>query len=165
MENYIVINGKKAELTPEQLKALGLKTEIKSPFERVKEGKEYCYIDNNGKLTVTLDTYWKSDETRHEVANYCTDREIMEQRALHETLNRLLWRYSMEHGGREIDWSNGSENKYYVYYNSKLGKWYANYITFCYEVCTPHFHTKEIAENAIKEIIEPFMEQHPDFKF
>lgn len=31
-ENYIVINGKKAELTKEQLKALGIEAEPENPF-------------------------------------------------------------------------------------------------------------------------------------
>ena len=39
MENYIVINGKRTELTEEQLKELGLIMEKKSPFERVKQGE------------------------------------------------------------------------------------------------------------------------------
>lgn len=39
MENYIVINGRKAELTEEQLKALGIETEKKSPFDRVHNKK------------------------------------------------------------------------------------------------------------------------------
>lgn len=33
MENYIVINGKKAELTKEQLEALGIEIEKKDPFK------------------------------------------------------------------------------------------------------------------------------------
>lgn len=33
-ENYIVINGKKAELTKEQLKALGIEAEPENPFCR-----------------------------------------------------------------------------------------------------------------------------------
>ena len=39
MENYIVINGRKAELTAEQLKALGIETEKKSPFDRCDDKK------------------------------------------------------------------------------------------------------------------------------
>lgn len=35
-ENYIVINGKKMDLTDEQLKQLGIEVR-KSPFERVKK--------------------------------------------------------------------------------------------------------------------------------
>ena len=38
-ENYIVINGKKAELTVEQIKALGIEVR-KSPFERACKGKD-----------------------------------------------------------------------------------------------------------------------------
>ena len=34
MENYIVINGKKAELTEEQLVKLGIKIKKKTPFTR-----------------------------------------------------------------------------------------------------------------------------------
>lgn len=167
MDAYIEIDGKRAKLTEEQLKALGLEPEKKSPFDKLhyKDVSLYYYIGSDGIMYGKLDSHSPIELDRHSVANYCTDREMMEQRALHETLNRLLWRYSMEHGGREIDWINSSENKYYVYYNSKLGKWYANYITFYYEVCTPYFHTKEIAQDAIKEIIEPFMAEHPEFKW
>ena len=43
-ENYAVINGKRIELTDEQLKALGVETR-KNPFERVAKSEKYCYID------------------------------------------------------------------------------------------------------------------------
>jgi hypothetical protein len=163
-ENYIVINGKKAELTPEQLKALGLEKEIKSPFKRVERNK-YWFIDRFGEVDSYFDHNDQADNRYYKIANYCTDREMMQQRAYAETLNRLLWRYSMEHDGNEIDWSNSGERKYYVYYNHKSYRWGANFITCCYEVCTPYFRTMEIAENAIREIVEPFMKEHPDFEF
>lgn len=160
-ENYIVINGKKAELTPEQLKALGLETEI-NPFEREKY-KGYYYISWDGILRGDIDVDNNSDKLRHNIANYCTDKEMMEQRALHETLNRLLWRYAMEHGGREIDWSN-TDDKYRICYDfdDNRCRIYANSYTCTFG--TPYFRTMETAENAIKEIIEPFMAEHPDFK-
>lgn len=40
-ENYIVINGKKIELTEEQQKQLGIEPQKKNPFERVPEGEVY----------------------------------------------------------------------------------------------------------------------------
>ena len=42
-ENYIVINGKKTELTEEQLKQLGIEPEKKrkNPFDRVPAGEIY----------------------------------------------------------------------------------------------------------------------------
>ena len=164
MENYIVINGRKAELTPEQLKALGLTTEINNPFERV-EGNKYWFIDRLGGVDSYFDHNDQADNHFYKVANYCTDREMMQQRAYAETLNRLLWRYSMEHKGNEMDWNNNSTAKHYVYYDHRSHKCGTQFNNLNEKFGSPYFHTKEIAENAIKEIVEPFMEQHPDFKF
>ena len=164
MENYIVINGKKAELTPEQLKALGLEKEIKNPFERA-EGQKFYFIDKCGSISDTLDEYWCADNEMFDVANYCTDREMMQQRAYMETLNRLLWRYSMEHGGREIDWNNEGEVKCHIIWNYRRGKWDIACSQQWERIGIAYFTTIEIAENAIREIIEPFLREHPDFKF
>ena len=162
-ENYIVINGKKAELTPEQLKALGLERET-SPFARVSEGNEYHYINKYGYVQ-PLD---ESDmgaigNELHKIANYCTDREMMEQRALHETLNRLLWRYSMEHKGNEVDWSS-TKTKYRITYDQDDHKWRVDTNGWIETLGAVYFATMGIAQDAIREIIKPFMAEHPDFK-
>ena len=113
-ENYIVINGKKAELTEEQLKVLGLEREIENPFEE-KVNQTYYYITSTGAVDLTKDSALSVRDMQHfKNANYCTDREMMEQRAYAETLNRLLWRYSMEHKGNEIDWDNTWQSKYSI---------------------------------------------------
>ena len=166
MENYICINGKKAELTEEQMKALGIELPKVNPFARVDKAKNrgYYFINDTGRIISTPDmpNEFQCDDARYNIANYCTDKSIMEQRALHETLNRLLWRYSMEHGGDEIEWKDTVKG--YIYYNHEDNefkvdgciKWHYAGVTFL---------TKEIARNAIEEIIKPFMEAHPDFKW
>lgn len=161
-ENYIVINGKKAELTPEQLKALGLERET-NPFEK-NAHEVFHYINERGTVATDRDANTVFDRQLHGVANYCTDKEMMEQRALHETLNRLLWRYSMEHKGNEINWCDTKTNKYCIYYNHNTESFDMHVRNFRHTIGVPYFHTREIAENAIKEIIEPFMAEHPDFK-
>ena len=50
MKNYICIDGKKAELTPEQLKALGIEVKEKSPFERAAQRTPFYYITNKGAV-------------------------------------------------------------------------------------------------------------------
>ena len=160
-ENYIVINGKKAELTEEQLKALGIEIEKKSVFER-KEDKSYYYISAYGTVRRTLDKEWTTDTLQYNVANYCTDKALMEQRALHETLDRLLWRFSMEHDGDKIDWDVPS-SKYRIYcdeHKSFLVSWDNTSKSH-----TIYFHTRNIAERAIEEIIKPFIEEHPEFRW
>ena len=41
-DNYAVINGKRIELTDEQVKALGI--ERKNPFERVERSSRLCVV-------------------------------------------------------------------------------------------------------------------------
>ena len=59
MDNYICINGKKAELTAEQLKALGIELPKPSPFERVGNTANtfcnYYFISSTGSVDKTYD--------------------------------------------------------------------------------------------------------------
>lgn len=164
-ENYIVINGKKADLTPEQLKALGIepKTEKKNPFDTLPLGKEYCFIADGGYIDYATEYGDELDELRFECANYCTDSDILQQQAYRETLNRLLWRFSMEHDGDKIDWNSG-KYKYCLFFDSDNGEWGVDSCSICCRQGSVYFDTYEIAEQAIKEIIEPFMASNPDFK-
>ena len=163
MENYICIGGKKAALTPEQLKALGIELKEKSPFKR-ETGQVYHYISYKGTIETARDDC-SIDTDAFNVANYCTDKALMEQRALHETLNRLLWRYSMEHDGDKIDWSNKNKYKYKLLFDHEDNKVVIDFSRIWNGIGVVHFYTKEIAKNAIKEIVEPFMEEHPEFKW
>lgn len=133
-------------------------------FER-KYDKEYFFIQYDGTVDYDYEENARSDDGCFTVANYCTDRALMQQRAYHEILNRLLWRYSMEHDGDKIDWNNHYINKFYIRYEHDN-----NAVSIGFNSCYQnygivYFNTKEIAKNAIEEIIKPFMEAHPDFKF
>ncbi len=152
MTNYICINGKKTELTEEQLKQLGIEIPKANPFARVQQKMPFYYITNKGKVEFGVELFDFQCNALHDVANYCTDKKIMEQRALHETLNRLLWRYAMKNGG---------EGNYEIAYNGN------DFIVqnAIYQYCGQTFVSHNVAENAIKEIIKPFMEARPDFKF
>lgn len=152
MTNYICINGNKTELTPEQLKQLGIEIPKANPFERANYGKRFYRLGYDGDVYMEFEKHAYLHDDMFNIANYCTDKSIMEQRALHETLNRLLWRYAMENGG---------EGKWEICHNGK-GFVVQNAI---YKYFGQTFSTGKIAENAINEIVKPFMEAHPDFKF
>lgn len=162
-KNYIVINGRKAELTKEQLRALGIEAPKSDIFNRTKEGKFYHYIDSTGQVSSFSEDFSGFDTNCYNVANYCTNLEVMEQRALHETLNRLLWRFSMKHDGKKIDWKDYSQRKYCIRTNS-----YSE-CDICIDIFnhigSVYFYTKEIAEQAIEEIVKPFIAEHPEFKW
>lgn len=151
MENYICINGKKAELTEEQMKALGIELTKDNPFNRAEMRKVYYYISPVGDVTFAYETEAPFDKYCFDVANYCTDKEMMEQRAMWETLSRLLWRFSEQNGGRGMF---GIADKG----NSNFCAMIENY-----RYLDPTFKTADVANRAITEIVKPFMAKHPDF--
>lgn len=164
-KNYIVINGKKAELTEEQLKQLGIEIERKTAFTRQEKKGKYYYITSNGTVRAFSEDYMATDDALYGNANYCTDEKLMHQRALHETLNRLLWRFACENGELENEW-NGKNDHWYVVttHGSSASFSFTTSHTWSYKpdgvVCFPSY---DLAKKAIDTIIMPFMEKHPEF--
>ena len=163
-DNYLVIGGKRIDLTDEQIKTLGLSEEQKlNPFKRRTYGINYCYIETTGEVHSLNEVHCLKDKQRYNVANYCTNEKLMQQRSLFETLNRLLWRFSMENDGDTVN-TKAKHEVYEIAYDS-CNKIYvvessSNDLYFTGET---RFFSKEIAQKAIDEIVIPFMEQHPDF--
>ena len=156
MENYLVINGKRVDLTEEQIKKLGLEIEKKSPFDRVDKYKEYWYINNRGYLEYYIDGRCHTDDGLFNTANYCTDKELMTARAKEEVLSRLLWRFSMENGGSEIDWENVAQYKYYIFHDKTNKNWAVNTRTYAKSIGDIYFIDREVAQRAMDEIAKPF---------
>jgi hypothetical protein len=164
MENYLMLNGKRIDLTAEQIETRVGKKE-KDPFERVERGEMYYYIEYDGKINGDRDTGTDDDYKCFDVANYCTDKELMEQRALHVILNQQLWRYAMQHGGREISHENDAWH-YIVVQSVYSTEWSVMaLIADAGVIGAVFFKDKETAEAAIEEIVKPFMEKHPEFRW
>ena len=169
MDNYICIDGVKVLLNDSQiseLRAILEKRETKkSPlFERQSYGDEYYFINSIGEVGSSCDFTYDYDLTRYNNANYCTDEELLRQRALEEILVRRLWRYSMEHGGDKIDWSNGQQKKFAIFWDATDGSFYITTNAISQIINTTYFVDYETAMNAIKEVVEPFMKEYPGFK-
>lgn len=167
-ENYIMLNGKRVDLTDEQLEKLGLKVEkeCKDYFDRIGRDKNYYFINAIGKISCTMDGYGDLGDKTYKIANYCTDKSLIEQRALHETLSRLLWRFSMQNDGDKIDW-NVTSRKYFITYDYRDEEFRVDYyqtsIGCALKSTTEYFYSVDIAKRAIEEIVIPFMEEHPEF--
>lgn len=168
MDNYICIDGVKVLLNESQISELRAilekkKTKKNSPFERQKYGDGYYCITSNGEVRDACESGDSFDSVHYDNANYCTDEELLDQRALEEILARRLWRYSMEHDGDKIYWSDG-QCKYIIYYDAEDGLFYTTSNTICQTINTTYFVDRETALNAIKEVVEPFMKEYPGFK-
>lgn len=161
-EIFLEIDGKKVALTPEQIKVLELEEEKANPFARVEKNnrKEYFYINDIGAICSSTDSDFVEDMARHGVANYCTDAKILWQRKLHESLSRLLWRFSMENDGDKI---RQYDRCYHIFFRKGNKSFGTTFDTNCLNEGTIYFYSEEIAQKAIDDIVLPFMRNHPDF--
>ena len=169
MDNYICIDGVKVLLNDSQISELRatlekIETEKNSPFKRQYNNNDYYYINGFGEVSGARESDDSFDSIRHDNANYCTDEELLDQRALEEILARRLWRYSMEHGGDKLDWSNSQQNKFAIYCSGSNGLFYITTNAISQTINTTYFVDRETALNAIKEVVEPFMKEYPSFK-
>lgn len=162
-ENYIVINGKRAELTEEQMKALGIETEKKrkNPFERIGGGDKYYYAIVSGDVLRRVDINDKTDKMLHDAINYFNDKQFANQVALHQLLYRKLLKYAYENECEDVEW-NAEHTHWYIYYNIDSDKFDIGKNTICKQQGV-YFSTSRGAERAIEEVIKPFMKEHPEF--
>lgn len=159
MDNYIMFEGKKIPLTEEQIKML--KSEKESPFKRQKVGKRYYYVGGSGNVFYQDELGNGTDYNLFKAGNYCTDKNLMHQRAMHETLDRLLWRFSMENGEMDNPW--GGDCPHYFIICDAGTQNFSVYYSYCTKESFPYFNNSGTAWRAIDEIIKPFMAEHPNF--
>jgi len=164
--NCIILNGKRAELTEEQLKKLGIEQDKLSVFARARDKETYMFIGGGGDVPETREDSDEIDDARFAAANYvryCPEGEkLLKQRALHEILSRRLWRFAMENGRT----NKGKSPQFTI----EVGR--ACSIT----AVTVHnggdrpigsvsFADHETAKRAVDEIVQPFLAEHPDFEW
>lgn len=168
MSNYLMLDDRRIELSAElaEMLAQAVKQEPEKvdPFARTAVCNLYYYIDCKGDVNWTHEAFEQIDSENYAVANYCTDKELMEQRSLHEALNRLLWRYSEQHGGDHLR-NDVEVNHYLIYWDLMNYKWRVTSIAICKELGVVYFKDAQTAQNAIDEIVMPFVEAHPEFRW
>lgn len=162
MENYIVINGKKAELTDEQLRQLGI--EVKSnPFDRQSKKKLYYFIGEFSDVDDAIEEGMWHDDHKDKVVNYFNDKDFAEQVMLHQLLYRKLLKYSYDNDAEDCEWD-GQNIHYPICYDKTNGG--AVDRAYRYKMQgTVYFSKEDAAEEAIKDVIEPFMKEYPNFEW
>ena len=163
MDNYIVINGKKAELTEEQLEKLGIKVKKKrnNPFNsELKYEDKYFIIDEQGVKTFfyvpIIDEYMLNN------GNCFNDEDFANQVYLHELLNRKLLKYAWDNECEDNQKWNGAIKHYYIVYNEP----YKNFevaSSYFKALNTVYFPSICTAKDAIEDVMKPFVEEHKDF--
>lgn len=197
MKNYIIINGKKEELTEEQLNywcmfnrftqmakeqfglTITLKetagetfktlfgvdfsdcSERKNPFNsELKEGDIYFIIDEGVKTS-----FYDSITEKHRLnnVNSFNDKDFANQVYLHELLNRKLLKYAYDHEAEDYEWDKAGVNPhYFIYFDSTREHFIIGDNHYCHSQ-NIYFSVEKVAEQAIQDVIEPFMKEHPEF--
>ena len=164
MENYIVINGKKAELTKEQLEKLGIKPERNNPFNRASFGGNYFIAREDGTVGSRIATSHDNDTWYYDNAAYFNDKGFAEQMSLKWLLNRKLEKYAWDNKAEDIEWDCNNEH-FFIYYNYVDIKFYIAITSVWKENYVVYFSDDDVARSAIKDVIKPFMKEHPNFKW
>lgn len=164
MDNYIVINGKKAELTEDQLEKLGIKIKKDTPFARVKFGNNYYITNQECNVIKVVEAVGLFDEAHYNSVNYFNDKGFAKQVTLHQLLYRKLLKYAYENDAADCDWTNGDSEKYFIIWQSDRNKWLVD-CACSWKNSSVYFNNRHLAEAAIADVIEPFMREHPDFEW
>ena len=164
-ENYIVFNGKKIELTEEQMKSLVIKLR-KNPFERVAELEARYYINAFNEVQRIPDDMDQIRDKLNDMlfgcSNYFNDDSFANQIALHQLFYRKLLKFAYDNKYEDTEKWNGNNLHFYIIYDSIHDKYDTSY-TSSYKQSSVYFSLEEGAERAIREVVEPFVKEHPDF--
>lgn len=129
-------------------------------FDRVGDMR-YFFMDKSGEVGAYSDVDDIVDNALYAVANYCRDKEMMKQRTLHETLNRLLWRYSETHGG-DNSWQTEDNHHYFICWSAEIGLG-VTYFVMTKAEGVVYFKDEKTAWSAIEDVVKPFLAEHPEF--
>lgn len=163
MENYIVINGKKAELTDEQMKQLGINVAVKkeTPFAR-HSSELYWFINTMNVVVGQQDCNDDFNNNMYDNVNYFNDYKFAEQVAFQQLLYRKLLKYAYENDDVN-NWTELNSRKYFIIKSIKNNKFDVDWSLTVKNNCVVYFNSEEVAEQAIEDVVEPFMEEHPEF--
>lgn len=158
MENYIVINGKKAELTKEQLEILGI-TSTSSPFGARTKDRHAFYINEYGGIGAT-DAKCNTAARMDEIANVFNDCGYASQVAMHQNLYRQLLKFRSE-----IEDEGDKYPLFFITYSADCRIAPIYHPDEAKHFGEVYFNNPENAMRAVKEIVRPFLKAHPNFKW
>lgn len=161
MDNYAVINGKRVELTDEQVKALGVETR-KNPFERVAMSDEYYTITEYDNINEFTEDGDGADQNLYDAANYFNDEAFAKQVSLHQLLYRKLLKFVYDNGCEDRQLWGTYKKHHYIFY-SYSRKMFGVKCDCDTKLQVVYFSSSDDALRAIREVVKPFMEEHPDF--
>jgi hypothetical protein len=130
---------------------------------RVEAGEKYYFIYNDGSTDCDWEELKEVDTCRYEIGNYFKTEEeaekAVEKIKTYTQLKDLALRLNK---GREIDWGNNDQAKYYIYYDYGMMKldynndWSYQRIgqIYCLDIYFLDIAEQEIGEENLRKLFE-----------
>lgn len=163
-EIKLTIDGKEVQLTNEQLRVLRIIEREDHPFERAYYGCRYYCVSSFGDVDSYCDDRSEGDRKFFEAVNYFSTQPFAEQVALHQLLYRKLLKFAYDNGYEDTTEWDGINIHWSIEYDTRRNVFSLNW-NATYKSQEVYFSSEEGATAAIKEVVEPFMKEHPEFKW
>ena len=160
MKAKLIVNNQEIEVEISEEEYKKLRPEKKTGYERM-PNKIFYWATGDGKVC-SCNYNCEIHDAGYEAANHYSSKEIAENNARADKLMRQLRRFAVEHREKELDWSNGLQYKYNIYYDhleGKLDMSFRNYSKSVGEICSDSEQTARLAIDAFyNELIWYFTE-------
>ena len=131
----------------------------KNPFDRVKKNDQYYIIKTDNEIDEIGEYNEIFDNKHYECSNYFNDKDFAKQVMLHQFLYRKLLKFKLEREAADKSFG------YCFFINlDDMEILYIDETFIANRSCNGvYFNERSTAELALKEVVEPFLEEHPDF--
>lgn len=119
-------------------------------WERVEEGCHFSFISGNENIYSYIDDHSVLDDEFYENANYFSTKEKVEEISFKQTLFRKLQRFSDENGGDKINWKNGLDSKWHIYFDYHAETLEIYSIEESRDFGQVYFDSRKVAEKALE---------------
>ena len=137
MKSELALLEKRIEDVVEAVKAVRAKVDkaLQEPAKRwrTKHSREYVYIDSAGNISTAIDHYDNFGDFRYEIGNYFQCLADAQEYINNLTTKQKLKDLALElNNGKEIDWSDMKQTKFFIVLNCTKDYLEQNYT---YRIC------------------------------
>lgn len=136
-----------------------------TPYGELIDGNPYFYVSDYGSVGLLKNISSCYNTRMHNNANYFSDKDFAKKVCAEQTLTNLLRKYTYEHGWSDDLWDDEIRTKYLIFYNHKTKLFDTGLTVTCEIVKGIYFIDNKTADNAIKEIVIPFVKEHPELGY
>jgi hypothetical protein len=122
MKAKLIVNNQEIEVEISEEEYKKLQPEKKTGYERVKQGSIHYYVDFVGNVNGDYDDHDTWYNKIYDIANYYSDQTVAKNNARADKLMRQLRRFAVEHREKELNWNDGDQKKYFIYYRYAVNK-------------------------------------------